>query len=136
MSRRLLSLAAAAAIVAGSLSAAAHHSISSVYDGSRRVTIEGTVTEFQLINPHPFLFIDVVDVKGQVQQWRLEMDNRFELVAIGVTASTFKPGDKVIVSGSVARVQPQGLYVWRLDRPADGFRYEQVGSSPRITNRP
>lgn len=134
MSRLLLSLAAA--IVAGTASAAAHHSISSVYDGSRRVTIEGTVTEFQLINPHPFLFIDVVDVKGQVQQWRLEMDNRFELVAIGVTASTFKPGDKVVVSGSVARVQPYGLYVWRLDRPADGFRYEQVGSSPRITNRP
>jgi NADPH:quinone reductase-like Zn-dependent oxidoreductase len=105
-----------------------------VYDGSRRVTIEGTVAQFQLINPHPFLFIDVTDAKGQVQQWRLEMDNRFELVAIGVTATTFKPGDKVVVTGSLARVQPQGLYVWRLDRPADGFWYEQVGSSPRIAN--
>jgi exonuclease VII large subunit len=132
MSRWTLSFAAA--VVTGSMAAQAHHSISSVYDGSRRLTIEGTVAQFQLINPHPFLFIDVKDANGQVQQWRLEMDNRFELVAIGVTATTFKPGDKVVVTGSAARVQPHGLYVWRLDRPADGFWYEQVGSSPRIAN--
>jgi exonuclease VII large subunit len=124
-----------AAVVAAAVAVQAHHSISSVYDGSRRVTIEGTVSEFQLINPHPFLFLDVTDAKGQAQQWRLEMDNRFELVAIGVTASTFKPGDKVVVTGSLARSQPHGMYVWRLDRPSDGFWYEQVGSSPRIANR-
>lgn len=129
-------LSVAAAIFIGSVTAHTHHSISSVYDGSRRVTIEGTVSQFQLINPHPVLFIDVIDAKGQVQQWRLEMDNRFELVAIGVTATTFKLGDKVVVTGSAARAQPHGLYVWRLDRPVDGFWYEQVGSSPRIGNRP
>jgi len=122
---------AAAMVICGAVSQA-HHSISSVYDSSRRVTVEGTVAEFQLINPHPFLLIDVTDRAGNAQRWRLEMDNRSELVAIGVTANTLKPGDRVVVKGSLARTQPQALYLLRLDRPADGFWYEQVGNSPRI----
>ena len=126
----LLSLAA---VIAGSgVTAHGHHSISSVYDSARQATFEGTVAQFQLINPHPFLFVDVTDGAGNAQRWRLEMDNRSELVAIGVTASTLKPGDRVVVKGSLARTQPQALYLLRLDRPADGFWYEQVGNSPRI----
>ena len=60
------------------------------------------------------------------------MDNLHELVAVGVTAATFKPGDRVVVTGSAARNQSPGLYIMRLDRPADGFWYEQVGLSPRV----
>jgi hypothetical protein len=120
--------------VAG-ISGQAHHSISSVYDSGRQVTIDGTVSQFQLINPHPILIVDVRDDAGSVRQWRGEMDNRSELVAIGVTANTFTPGDRVVVKGSLARTQSESLYVLRLDRPADGFWYEQVGSNPRISEK-
>ena len=126
-----LAAAIAVAAISGPL-VDAHHSISSVYDSSRQANIEGIVAQFQLINPHPFLLIDVTDGAGTAQRWRLEMDNRSELVAIGVTANTLKPGDRVVVKGSLARTQPQALYLLRLDRPADGFWYEQVGNSPRI----
>jgi len=133
MTRWTCSLAPAIAIVAIlGAQVDAHHSISSVYDSSRQANIEGIVAQFQLINPHPFLLIDVTDGAGTVQRWRLEMDNRSELVAIGVTANTLKPGDRVVVKGSLARTQPQALYLLRLDRPADGFWYEQVGNSPKI----
>ena len=125
-------LLVAAAIAVGGTATHAHHSISSVYDSSRQVTIEGIVAEFQLVNPHPFLFIDVRGRTGEAQRWQLEMDNRRELVSIGVTASTFKPGDFVVVTGSLARRSGQKLYLLRLDRRADGFWYEQVGPSPRI----
>jgi hypothetical protein len=123
----------ATAIALGGVSARAHHSISSVYDSSRQATIEGVVAQFQLINPHPFLLVDVTDPAGRAQRWRLEMDNRSELVAVGVSATTLKPGDRVVVKGSLARTQSQALYLLRLDRPADGFWYEQVGNSPRIS---
>jgi hypothetical protein len=109
----------------------AHHSISSVYDSHRRVSIEGVVAQFQLVNPHPFLLVDVAG-DGGTKRWRLEMDNRSELVDAGVTAATLKPGDRVEVSGSPGRTQPETLYILRLDRPADGFWYEQVGNSPKI----
>lgn len=118
-----------------SLSAHAHHSISAVYDSTRQLRIEGVVTEFQFVNPHPFLIIAVAAGEASPQRWRLEMDNRFELSDIGMAADTLKPGERVIVSGSVGRTDPQSLYVRQLDRPADGFRYEQVGSRPRINTR-
>ena len=111
----------------------AHHSIAGVYDSNQQVTVEGIVTRFNFVNPHPFVTVDVRDSRGAAQQWRLEMDNRSELAEVGVTSETLKPGDRVIVSGNPARAQSQSLYVRRLDRPADGFRYEQVGSSPRIS---
>jgi Family of unknown function (DUF6152) len=129
--KRWVLLVAAAIALAGTATHA-HHSISSLYDSSRQVTIEGIVAEFQLVNPHPFLFIDVKGRTGEAQRWQLEMDNRRELVSIGVTASTFKPGDLVVVNGSLARRAVQKLYLLRLDRRADGFWYEQVGPSPRI----
>jgi hypothetical protein len=72
---------------------------------------------------------------GQPQQWRLEMDNRRELVDVGMTETTFKPGDRVVVRGNPAREKSQGLYIRKLDRPADGFQYEQVGGSPAIKSQ-
>jgi hypothetical protein len=110
----------------------AHHTLTSVYDSSKQVTIDGVIAQFQFINPHPFLLLDVKSDDGRTRQWRLEMDNRFELADIGMTAETLKPGDRVVVSGSPGRSQSQILYIRKLDRPADGFQYEQVGSSPRV----
>jgi hypothetical protein len=111
--------------------ARAHHSITRVYDGTQQVTLEGVVTEFRFINPHPFLVVDV-SVDGSSESWQLEMDNRVELVRIGVTAETFRPGDRVVVSGSIGRTQPQTLYLRRLERGADGLLYEQRGGTPTI----
>jgi Family of unknown function (DUF6152) len=111
----------------------AHHAISAIYDNSKPVTVRGTVTEFQFINPHPFLMIEAADDRARTQMWQLEMDNRFELVAIGMTADSFKKGDRVVVTGGPARSRSNGLYVLRLDREVDGLRYEQIGASPKIT---
>ena len=116
--------------------ALAHHSISGVYDSSRQVAIEGRVVEFQFVNPHPVLIVapSGAAAEASADPWRLEMDNRYELVDIGVTAKTFKPGEHVIVSGSAARDSSRSLYLMKLDRPADGLRYEQIGYSPHITS--
>jgi Family of unknown function (DUF6152) len=128
--RRMLSCAAAIALTG--VAAHAHHSIASIYDSSRPVTIEGIVARFQFAHPHPILLIDVKDDAGRAQPWRLEMDNLNELAEIGVKADTLKPGDRVVVSGSPNRTQAQSIYLRRLDRSADGFWYEQVGQSPSI----
>jgi hypothetical protein len=130
MNRRTLSFAIA--IAAAGMVVQAHHSIAGVYDTSRQVTVEGVVTAFRFVNPHPFLTMDVTGAAQTAQSWRLEVDNRWELAGIGVTANTWQPGDWIVVTGFPGRTQPQSLYVRTLDRPADGFRYEQVGSRPRI----
>ena len=60
------------------------------------------------------------------------LDDRGELSDIGMTAQTLRPGDQVIVVGSPARREPNRLYLARLDRPADGYSFEQVGGRPRL----
>ena len=112
--------------------AQAHHSLSG-YDRGRNVLADGVVEEFHFVNPHPYLMIGVTDPSGVRQIWRLEMDNLHELDEIGISKTTFKPGDLVTVSGWPDRTEPRSIYLLRLDRPSDGLRYEQIGSSPRLT---
>ena len=124
----------ATALALLSVSASAHHSIAAVYDSSQPRTLDGVVTRFAFIHPHPFIMLEVRDGKSAPQSWRLEMDNRFELEDIGVTVDTFKAGDRIVVTGSPGRNRRMNSYIRRLDRPADGFLYEQVGASPRISS--
>lgn len=106
----------------------AHHSFGAIYDSERQITVEGVVTEFAFVHPHPMLYI----VDEAERKWRLEMDNRFELADIGMTAETLRPGDRVVISGNAGRAQALNLYLRSLLRPADGFRYQQLGSTPEI----
>jgi hypothetical protein len=129
MNRRMSGMACFASMM-WACAAWAHHSFSNIYDSGKRVELDAVVTEFQFVHPHPFLL-----VKADGADWRAEMDNRFELAEIGVTADTFKPGDRVVVSGSPGRTEPRTLYMWRLERPSDGLLYEQIGSTPHMRTR-
>jgi hypothetical protein len=130
MTRPVLSCAFVVALSTAALSA--HHSISAVYDAGRQVTVDGVVTQFHFVYPHPFVTADVKDPSGTTRSWLLEMDNRRELEGVGMTAESVKAGDRIVASGNPSLKQPNTLYVRRLDRPADRFRYEQPGMSPRI----
>jgi hypothetical protein len=120
-----------AALLACAIAVSAHHSIAGVYDQQAPVTLTGSVSDFRFVNPHPFLTI-AVERDGRVETWKLELDNRFELVDVGMSADTFRRGDQIVVKGGPARDKSHALYAMRIDRRADGFWYEQVGSSPRI----
>ena len=131
-SAALLAVALVAAGAATGAGLRAHHSLSGVYDSSDQASIEGSVVQFHFVNPHPYLTVRVADAGGRTADWRLEMDNRFELERIGMTAETFRPGDRVTARGSRGHRKANSLYVRRLERPSDQFWYEQVGSSPRM----
>jgi Family of unknown function (DUF6152) len=118
-------------MILGSVIAQGHHSIAAAYDRDRPVKLDGILVQFAMVQPHPFVVVEIKDGRDTAR-WRGELDNRWELVAIGMTEETLKPGDRLVLSGSVGRNQPRSLYVMRLDRPADGFWYEQVGMSPRV----
>jgi hypothetical protein len=120
--------AALALVVLSAAGIEAHHSIAGMYDSTRPVTIDGIVTEYRFVSPHPYL--DVRDSRTS-QTWRLEMDNRRELESIGVNEATIKAGDRLVVTGSPARRGANQMYIERLERPADGFGFEQYRSSPR-----
>src|SRR5580658_7380591 len=49
--------------------ASAHHGTGVSYDASHPITMKGVVTEFHYANPHPQLYFDVTDEKGNVVHW-------------------------------------------------------------------
>jgi len=120
-----------AVLLARVVPVAAHHSIAGVYDSGRAVTIDGIVSAFHFVNPHPYVEIDVSESTATTR-WRVELDNRYELAAVGMSAMTIRAGDRVVIVGSAARDGSRGLYARSLQRPSDGFLYEQVGFSPRV----
>ena len=77
MTRLAMRLAPAVVLCAWfTADAEGHHSISAAYDDSKRTTIEGVVDQFQFINPHPFVVLNVVADGRPMESWRLELGNR------------------------------------------------------------
>lgn len=114
----------------------AHHSLTGSYDTSATAKLEGIIREFHFVNPHPYLTVEITRA-GKTQRWKMEMDNRVELADIGMTNSTLRNGDRITVSGSPGHNDEPLLYIRRLDRPRDGFWYEQIGFEPRMgTTKP
>ncbi len=132
--RRTGGVAMVVALVASTI-VSAHHSIAAVYDSRQAVAIDAVIVEFHFVNPHPYLVVSGAEPGGVPEVWNLELDNRGELAAVGVTATTFAPGDRVRVSGSRSRTVRRNLYVRKMTRTSDGLEYEQVGSSPRLKTR-
>jgi hypothetical protein len=78
----------------------AHHAFSPVYDGSKTVTITGTLTDFKLVNPHAMMTVDVVDKAGTHVAWTVEMPGLLSLTRYGWTEKTVAVGDRLTVSGN------------------------------------
>ena len=86
---------AALGLLAGMQAANAHHS-GAMFDGSKRVTINGAVKEVRWVNPHVTLTIYGTIKEGQEPTpYLLEMTSPSVLSRLGWTKSTFKPGDQV-----------------------------------------
>ena len=81
----------------------AHHSFSAEYDGKKPVTLKGTVTKVDWMNPHVYFYLDVEDDSGNVTNWSLEMGPPNGLQRSGWTRNTMKVGDVVVVEGTLAK---------------------------------
>jgi len=80
----------------------AHHG-SYAYDREHITTVKGTVTEFDLVNPHSLIHLAVKEKNGEVEAWTAETASPNMLRRVGWGKTTIKPGDRVTVSGYRAR---------------------------------
>jgi Family of unknown function (DUF6152) len=81
----------------------AHHSLTSEFDLNRPVTLTGTVTRIEWVNPHAWFYIDVADQHGKATPWSLQMGSPNSLVRRGWTKNSLGVGDVVTVEGSRAK---------------------------------
>jgi len=93
------------AIVLGvaALPAMAHHSFAAEYDSAKPVTLTGTVTKVEWMNPHARFYLDVKDESGKVTNWEFELGSPNGLMRRGWTRNSLKEGDTVTVAGSLAK---------------------------------
>jgi hypothetical protein len=94
--RHLLVLTLAVAWSATGLRA--HHGTSITYEMDKTITVTGTVDEFDFGYPHPSLFVDVKDTKGQVVKWGVEfLPTPAALRRLGWSKTSIKAGDTVVM---------------------------------------
>src|ERR1700722_13485377 len=95
----------------------AHHGEAN-YDTDKIVSVRGTVSEFDFINPHSLITIDVKNEKGEMEQWNCEMRSPTMLVrAGGWDKNTLKAGDVITVYGYQAKNGSPFLRLQKLALP-------------------
>jgi hypothetical protein len=97
----------AALVLTASCAAFSHHSFA-MFDQSKRLSLTGTVREFQWTNPHAFIQIEVPNESGGSDLWSVEMNSPNNLRRQGWKSTVLKPGDKVTVVTSPLRDGKKG----------------------------
>ena len=129
MRKILIGLSVSAAALAGlSTPALAHHS-AAMFDHEKKVTLQGTVKEFQYTNPHSWLQVMVVGPDGKTTEWGFEAEGPSTLLRAGIKAKSFVPGEKVtIVANPMKDGRPAGALITATK--ADGTVFSPRPSGP------
>ena len=108
----------------------AHHSFEAEYDRDQPVTVTGTVTLMEWMNPHIYFFIDIEDENGEVTNWAVEGGAPNGLYRRGWRKDSLNPGDVVQVEGWLARDGSNSMNSGSVVRSSDGLRLFAGSSNP------
>jgi len=90
---------AGAGLAITALPLAAHHSFAAEFDATKKVSLQGTVTKLDWMNPHIWMYVDVKDDSGSVVHWQCEGAPPNTLTRNGWTRDALKVGDQVTIQG-------------------------------------
>ncbi|MDG2087585.1 MAG: DUF6152 family protein [Arenicellaceae bacterium] len=110
----------------------AHHGFAAHFDNKTVIRIEGTVKQFDFINPHGFLHIDSVNEAGEPVVWVCDLQAKTQLVRRGVDETLFTVGEPIVVEGYPARREAYGCE-YGTGHFSDGstFTMRLVGDKPQ-----
>ena len=87
------------AVMCAAAPAIAHHAFSAEFDISKPLTLEGTLTRWEMINPHSWFHLDVENEDGEVETWLVEGGSPNQLIRMGVTQNTVPVGTVLTIEG-------------------------------------
>jgi len=99
----LAAVSAAVLLCALSMPASAHHSFAAEFDGTQLVTLKGTITKFERVNPHGWIYVDVKNQDGTVTNWAVETGAPTVLARMGIKKDALPIGKEVIITGFRAK---------------------------------
>ena len=102
--RLIVAVAGLGLVLAGTaVSLAAHHAFAAEFDANKPVTLRGTLTRMEWINPHVWLHMDVKMPDGTVENWAIEAGTPNNLFRRGFTKVSMTPGIEIVVDGYQAK---------------------------------
>lgn len=90
-------------LLLSSMTVSAHHAFSAEFDAKMPVTLQGTVTRIEMVNPHGWIYIDVKGPDGKIANWAIETGGPNALARRGVKKGFMPIGQVVIVTGYRAK---------------------------------
>jgi len=81
----------------------AHHAFSAEFDINKPFNLRGTLTKWEMVNPHSWFHLDVKDEGGRVVAWMIEGGSPNQLIKQGVTKNTLAIGTELIIEGYQAK---------------------------------
>jgi uncharacterized protein DUF6152 len=114
--------------------ASAHHGFGN-FDTNQEITLSGTVTKIDFVNPHAYVYFSVTGTDGAKAPYRCEMRAATVLRRSGWSEQMFKAGDPITITGAPDRFDAHSCYVNTIAF-ADGTkadRYAQLSKPAQPT---
>jgi hypothetical protein len=119
---------AAAALLAQASGTRAHHAFAAEFDVNKPLKLEGTLKEWEMINPHSWFHVEVIEA-GKPVVWMIEGGSPNQLIRNGVTKNTIPIGTHLVIDGYASKDGTKKA-VGRNFVMKDGSRLFLGGSAP------
>jgi Family of unknown function (DUF6152) len=103
MKKHLLAAALVFSMAAASTPSFAHHSFAAEYDASKPITLQGKLTKLSWVNPHGWIYVDVVNPDKTVTSWAVEFGSPNALLRRGLRETDFPLGIDLTINGYLAK---------------------------------
>jgi hypothetical protein len=103
MRTKLMVVVAAVGLVLAAVPVWAHHAFAAEFDQNKPIKVQGSVTKWELTNPHSWIHIDVKDAEGKVVTWMIEGASPNNLYRLGLTKESLPAGTEITVEGYQAK---------------------------------
>jgi len=98
-------------------SVGAHHSVVAEFDLEKPVTLRGTLTKLEWVNPHGFLYLKAKRADGELQDWKVETGSPVRMEKRGLKKGYFQTGHEIIVSGFLPKDGGRTMAGWIVNFP-------------------
>ena len=116
--RKLLLAVVGAAALASPGAGWAHHSAIAEFDLRNPVTLRGTLTKIEWVNPHAWIYLTVKGPDGKTEDWKVEAGSPARMQNRGLKREYLRPGSEIIIGGFQARDGTLTLAGWVVNFPS------------------